>query len=77
MPGSSIHQPDSGKLVPGESAEKTNGHRLDALRYAVNVKVADIEAGRYRTFESGESLREGLSAMTSETINACRSDSRG
>lgn len=60
--------PANSATVLSESAEKANDYRLDALRDAANIGVADIEAGRYRTFESRESLREGLSALTNEAL---------
>ena len=62
--------PDPANSAPvlSESAEKANDYRLDALRDAANIGVADIEAGRYRTFESSESLSEGLSALTNEAL---------
>ena len=51
-----------------ERAEAEDELRLKAIREAVNAGVADIEAGRYRTFDTRESLREGLSALTNETL---------
>jgi antitoxin ParD1/3/4 len=39
-----------------EQREVEEGVRLDALRAAVNVGIADIDAGRFKTFDSFESL---------------------
>jgi len=43
-----------------EQREAEDAYRLEALRAAVKVGVADIEAGRFKTFDSKESLREHL-----------------
>ena len=43
-----------------EQREAEDAYRLEALRAAVKVGVADIEAGRFKTFDSKESLRERL-----------------
>jgi antitoxin ParD1/3/4 len=40
--------------------ETEDAYRLEALRSAVQVGVADIEAGRFKTFDSKESLRAHL-----------------
>lgn len=56
------------RLVESKAAE--DELRLKAIREAVNAGVADIEAGRYRTFDTRESLREGLSALANETLDA-------
>ena len=55
-----------------ERREEEDRLRLRAIREAVNVGVADIEAGRYSTFETRESLREGLSVLSSEVLGAVR-----
>jgi antitoxin ParD1/3/4 len=49
-----------------EQREAEDAYRLDALRAAVHVGVADIEAGRFKTFESKESLRAHLKSITDE-----------
>ena len=43
-----------------EQREAEDAYRLEALRAAVNVGVAHIEAGRFKTFDSKASLRERL-----------------
>ena len=42
--------------------------RLMALREAVAVGIADIEAGRYVQFDTSDALREYLSALVDEAI---------
>ena len=43
-----------------EQREAEDAYRLEALRAAVNMGVAHIEAGRFKTFDSKASLRERL-----------------
>jgi antitoxin ParD1/3/4 len=43
--------------------------RLQALRDAVNVGIADIEAGRYETFHSPEALAAHYEALATEVLN--------
>ena len=42
--------------------------RLQALREAADVGIADIEEGRFRTFDSKESLRVHLSQLAENAI---------
>ena len=42
--------------------------RLGAMRDAVEAGIADIEAGRYRVFDTADALRESLSALAHEAI---------
>ncbi len=42
--------------------------RLEALRSAVQVGAADISAGRFKTFETKESLRKHLKSVTNKAI---------
>ncbi len=42
--------------------------RLSALREAAEVGIADIEAGRFRVFETADELREYLSAIAAEVL---------
>jgi len=51
-----------------EQREAEDASRLEALRSAVRVGVADIEQGRSTTFESSDSLRSHLSALTVKAI---------
>ncbi|OIP18185.1 MAG: type II toxin-antitoxin system ParD family antitoxin [Comamonadaceae bacterium CG_4_9_14_3_um_filter_60_33] len=43
--------------------------RLQALREAVNVGLADIEAGRFQTFDSGEALAAHYEALLTEVLD--------
>jgi len=49
-----------------EMREAENSCRLEALRSAINVGVADIEAGRFKTFDSIESLRDYTQSITAK-----------
>lgn len=51
-----------------EQREAEDASRLEALRSAVNVGVADFEQGRYATFESGAELRGHLASVASKAI---------
>ena len=46
-----------------ELREAEDASRLEALRTAVQTGIADIEAGRFTTFDSKESLRLHLMTM--------------
>ncbi len=54
------------RLVEQREAEDTC--RLELLRSAVKVGIADIEAGRFKTFDSTESLRIHLKTLTAKAI---------
>ncbi|MDP1572860.1 MAG: type II toxin-antitoxin system ParD family antitoxin [Pseudomonadota bacterium] len=54
------------RLVEQREAEDT--HRLELLRSAVKVGIADIEAGRFKTFHSTESLRDHLKTLSAKAI---------
>ena len=47
--------------------------RVRAMRRAVAVGIADIEAGRYRDFDSADALREHLSNLADEAIRGANS----
>lgn len=51
-----------------EAREAQDNARLYALRQAVQVGIADIEAGRFHSFESPVDLRNHLSEIASKTI---------
>jgi antitoxin ParD1/3/4 len=53
-----------------EQREAEDACRLDALRSATQVGLADIEAGRFKTFDSKESLRSHLKSITAKAIAA-------
>lgn len=43
--------------------------KLEALRAAALIGIADIEAGRYRTFGSIDDLQEALDRMANEALD--------
>ena len=42
---------------------------LKAMREASEHGIADIAAGRYRSFDTAEALRQSLFSLTAETLN--------
>lgn len=53
-----------------EQREAEDAYRLEALRSAVQLGIADVEAGRFKTFDSKESLRAHLELVTAKAIAA-------
>jgi antitoxin ParD1/3/4 len=51
-----------------EDQESQNKARIKALREAARVGMADIEVGRYRTFESSSELNQHLDNMRDSTM---------
>lgn len=51
-----------------EQREAEDASRLEALRSAIRVGIDDIDAGRFKTFDSAESLRSHLKSITAEAI---------
>jgi antitoxin ParD1/3/4 len=51
-----------------EQREAEDASRLEALRTAVKVGIADFEQGRYVTFESGAQLRGHLASVAAKAI---------
>lgn len=51
-----------------ESREIEEKVRLRALREAARVGIADIDAGRFRSFESRAALNRHLASMVDKTI---------
>lgn len=51
-----------------EQREAEDAYRLEALRSAVRGGIADISAGRYKTFESRDALRAHLKSITARAI---------
>jgi antitoxin ParD1/3/4 len=47
-----------------EQREAEDAFRLDALRSAVKLGAADIEAGRFKSFQTADSLKDHLKAIT-------------
>jgi len=63
------------RLVENQEAEAKV--RLKALREAAREGIADVEAGRYRTFESPTKLREHLGAVRDDVLSRKRQRSGG
>jgi antitoxin ParD1/3/4 len=55
-----------------ERREAEDEARLSALRQAAQVALDDLDAGRYRTLQTREALREHLATLTKAAIG--RSD---
>jgi antitoxin ParD1/3/4 len=51
-----------------EVREAEDKARLKALRDAARIGIADIEAGRFRTFESPDAIRRHMAAVADEAI---------
>lgn len=51
-----------------ESRETEEKARLKALREAARIGIADIEAGRHRSFDSAATLERHLATITDETL---------
>ena len=51
-----------------EEREALNSAKLELLREAVRAGVADLEAGKYRSFRSAEELADHLRAISDEAI---------
>ena len=53
-----------------EQREAEDAYRLEALRAAVQIGVADIQAGRFKAFDTKASLRAHLQSLTDPTTTA-------
>ena len=51
-----------------EQREAEDASRLEALRTAVKVGADDIDAGRFRTFDTVASLRSHLQSISADAI---------
>ncbi len=51
-----------------ERRESEDRARLKALREAADTGVADMAAGRYRTFDTADALEDHLSALSREAL---------
>lgn len=51
-----------------EQREAEDASRLEALRSAVKIGIADFAHGRYATFESGAEIRGHLASVASKAI---------
>jgi len=56
------------RLVEQRATE--HAHRIEALRTAVQLGVADIDAGRFKTFDSKASMRSHLNSVFKKTKSA-------
>ena len=52
-----------------EKREAEDAIRLDGLRSAVAMGVEDIEAGRFKTFDSSDALRKHVKSLTAKVIS--------
>lgn len=53
-----------------EQREAEDVYRLEALRAAVQVGAADIESGRFKTFDAKALLRSHLQSITAKATSA-------
>jgi|TARA_Y100000031_G_C8152375_1_gene352983 antitoxin ParD1/3/4 len=53
-----------------ERHEAEDKARLESLREAARIGIADIEAGQFKTFEERPALRDHLTALADDTIAA-------
>jgi antitoxin ParD1/3/4 len=53
-----------------ERRESEDAMRLLALRDAASAGVADIEAGRFRSFDATDTLAQHLATLASEVVGA-------
>ena len=51
-----------------ERQESENQVRLKALREAADTGIADMAAGRFRTFDTADKLEDHLSALSQEAL---------
>ena len=51
-----------------EQREAEDAYRLELLRSAVKIGIADIESGLFKTFDTTESLRAHLKSVTGQAI---------
>ncbi|MDP4772960.1 MAG: type II toxin-antitoxin system ParD family antitoxin [Limnohabitans sp.] len=49
-----------------EQRDAEDAYRLAALRKAAQVGIADIDAGRFKTFESKQGLRDHLQGIAAK-----------
>ena len=55
-----------------ESREAEEKARLKALRDAARDGIDDVDAGRFREFQSGSDLRAHLDSLVAETLDRAR-----
>jgi antitoxin ParD1/3/4 len=59
-----------------ETRESEEKARLKALREAARIGIADIEAGRYRNFNSAAELKRHVTALLTQVLPHKASQSR-
>jgi antitoxin ParD1/3/4 len=52
-----------------ENRDLETAQRLDALRQAASIGIADIEAGRFQSFDTPGALRAHLAALTEAALS--------
>ena len=60
-----------------ERQEQEAAVRLKALREAARLGIADIDAGRYKTFKSAADLRQHMATVRDEAVSRKRRRSGG
>ena len=63
------------RLIESRDAEEKA--RLKALREAARVGIADMEAGRFRSFATTDALRDHLDTLSEKAISGRVSGMRG
>jgi antitoxin ParD1/3/4 len=53
-----------------EQREAEDGMRLIALREAASIGIADIEAGRFKSFDSDDAIDQHLAGLVAEVVAA-------
>ena len=64
--GDGVHQVEELRLIEGREAQ--GNARLQALREAARIGMADVDAGRFRSFESPAALSRQLTAIADRVI---------
>jgi antitoxin ParD1/3/4 len=60
-----------------EDQEADGKARIKALRDAARIGIADIDAGRYRTFDSPADLNRHLGTLRDDVLSSKRRDETG
>ena len=64
--GDGVHQVEELRLIEGREAQ--DNARLQALSEAARTGMADVDAGRFRSFESPAALSRHLTAIADKVI---------
>ena len=54
-----------------EQRDAEDAYRLAALRKAAQEGIADIDAGRFKTFESKQGLRDHMQGIAASALKQC------